>query len=61
MLLPHAYCFTLLDDGLKRKTVAEYLELAGRVPVYEVRFTATLDELPLLLSEIERVLIREAA
>ena len=61
MLLPHAYCFTLLDEDLKRKTVAEYLELAARVPVYDVRFTATLDELPFLLSEIERVLIREAA
>lgn len=61
MLLPHAYCFTLLDDDLKRRTVAEYLELAARIPVYEVRFTATLDELPLLLTEIERVLIREAA
>jgi hypothetical protein len=61
MLLPHAYCFTLLDDDLKRRTVAEYLELAARVPVYEARFTATLDELPALLNEIERVLIREAA
>ena len=61
MLLPHAYCFTLLDDDLKRSTMAEYLVLAGRVAVYEVRFTATLDELPLLLNEIERVLIREAA
>ena len=61
MLLPHAYCFTLLDDDLKRRTVAAYLELAGRVPVYEVRFTATLDDLPVLLGEIERVLIREAA
>jgi hypothetical protein len=60
-LLPHAYCFTLLDDDLKRRTVEEYLRLAGRVPVYEVRFTATLDELPILLGEIERVLIREAA
>jgi hypothetical protein len=61
MLLPHAYCFTLLNDELKRQTVQQYLELAGRVPVYEVRFTATLDELPVLLGEIERVLIREAA
>src|SRR5262245_1318384 len=51
MLLPHAYCFTLLDDELKRSTVAEYLVLAGRVPVHEMRFTASLDELPLLLSE----------
>jgi hypothetical protein len=61
MLLPHAYCFTLLNDELKRETVQQYLELAGRVPVYEVRFTATLDDLPVLLGEIERVLIREAA
>ena len=60
-LLPHAYCFTLLDDELKRRTVEEYLRLAARVPVYEARFTATLDELPSLLAEIERVLIREAA
>ena len=28
--------------------------LAGRVPVYEVRFTATLDELPFLLPERDR-------
>jgi hypothetical protein len=60
-LLPHAYCFTLLDEKLKRQTVEEYLTLAARVPVYEARFTATLDELPSLLTEIERVLIREAA
>jgi hypothetical protein len=60
-LLPHAYCFTLLDEELKRRTVEEYLALAARVPVYEARFTATLDELPGLLTEIERVLIREAA
>jgi hypothetical protein len=60
-LLPHAYCFTLLDAELKRKTVEEYLRLAGHVPVYEVRFAAAIDELPGLLSEIERVLIREAA
>ena len=60
-LLPHAYCFTLLNDELKRRTVEEYLRLAARVPVYEARFTATLDELPSLLAEIERVLIREAA
>ena len=45
MLLPHAYCFTLLDDDLKRKTVAEYLELAGPRSGLQVRFTATLDEL----------------
>jgi hypothetical protein len=60
-LLPHAYCFTLLDPELKRRTVEEYLRLAALVPVYEVRFTAVIDELPSLLSEIERVLIREAA
>lgn len=60
-LLPHAYCFSLLEDHLKRQTVEQYLALAGRVPVYEVRFTATLDELPILLGEVERVLIREAA
>jgi hypothetical protein len=60
-LLPHAYCFTLLDEELKRRTVEEYLRLAARVPVYEARFTATLDELPSLLAEIERVLIRKAA
>ena len=51
----------LSEDDLKRRTVEQYLALAGRVPVYEVRFTATLDELPSLLSEVERVLIREAA
>lgn len=60
-LLPHAYCFTLLDAELKRRTVEEYLRLAAHVAVYEVRFAAAIDELPILLSEIERVLIREAA
>jgi hypothetical protein len=60
-LLPHAYCFSVLEDELKRRTVEQYLAVAGRVPVYEVRFTATLDELPILLTEVERVLIREAA
>ena len=60
MLLPHAYCFTLLDGDLKRKTVAEYLELAGRVPVYSA-VHGHARRAPLLLSEIERVLIREAA
>lgn len=60
-LLPHAYCFSLLEEDLKRRTVEEYLKLAGRVPIYEARFTATLEELPSLLTEIERVLIRQAA
>ena len=60
-LLPHAYCFTLLVPELKRKTVEEYLRLAALVPVYEVRFAAAIAELPSLLNEIERVLIREAA
>jgi hypothetical protein len=60
-LLPHAYCFTLLDPELKRKTIKEYLRLAALVPVYEVRFAAAIDQLPSLLNEIERVLIREAA
>jgi hypothetical protein len=60
-LLPHAYCFPLLDPELKRKTVEEYLRLAALVPVYEVRFAAAIDQLPSLLNKIERVLIREAA
>jgi hypothetical protein len=59
-LLAHAYCFSLEDPGLKRAMVQHYMELAGRVPVFALRFRPGLELLPLILDEIERV-ARESA
>lgn len=51
--LTHAYCFSLRDESHRSRMVQHYLELAARVPIFEVRFGAGLDWLPAITSAIE--------
>jgi hypothetical protein len=59
-LLPQAYCFTLLGEERKRRTLETYLALTASVPVYEVRFAVALDELPELMAAIETTVFRKS-
>jgi hypothetical protein len=52
-LLPHAYCFTLADQGRKRAMVTRYIEIAARVPTYAVSIASGLERLPAVLDQIE--------
>ena len=54
-LLAQAYCFSLKDDGDKRRMVDHYLELATRVPVFEMRFGPCLEGLPKVLDAVETI------
>jgi hypothetical protein len=60
-LLPHAFCFDLGDAGCKRRVTERYLELAGRVPCFVVRFGSGLARLASLLDAVEREVIRPTA
>jgi hypothetical protein len=53
-VLTHAHCFSLTDLGRKRRMMTHYLDLATRVPVFEVRFQAGLDRLSTILDSIEQ-------
>jgi hypothetical protein len=57
-LLPHAYYVSLEEGALKERMVRAYLELASLVPVYKLRFPAGLDQLPTVMDELERVVLR---
>jgi hypothetical protein len=54
-VLQHAYCFDL--DGLpsRRETAERYLDLSGRVPVWEVRFRPGFDDLSALIERLEEI------
>jgi hypothetical protein len=52
-VLPHAHRFTLADPDRKRQTLLNYLDLAGRIPVFRARFRPGLPGLPDLLDRIE--------
>jgi len=51
-LLEHAYCFDLVDPARTQRTVTQYLELCAAVPVFELRFSASFETLPLVLDEV---------
>jgi hypothetical protein len=51
--LTHAHCFTDKDVQRNRRMVNAYLELSGRVPIFELLFEAGLGKLPLMLELIE--------
>lgn len=53
-LLPHAYCLDLRDIERKSGMVHQYLELAGAVPVFHVRFRAGIECLEAVLDAVER-------
>ena len=51
-LLAHAHCFEPDDAGARRRLVEHYLEVASAVPVYRLRFTPNLAELPLVMDSL---------
>lgn len=53
-LLRHAYYLDLDDMGRKSGMMHQYLELAGAVPVFLVRFRAGIERLGAVLDAIER-------
>jgi hypothetical protein len=55
-LLPHAYCFSLQDVQRKRRMMQHYLDLAKRVPTFEVHFQRGLEHLSAILDSIEHAI-----
>lgn len=51
-ILTHAYCFSLQDAERKQLMMEQYLELAERVPVYELRFKAGLENISSICESI---------
>jgi hypothetical protein len=56
-VLPHAYWTSLVDEARKKRMLRAYLELTGSVPVYELAFPPSLDELPAVLDAVESALL----
>lgn len=56
LLLRHAFCFTLSDPDRKRTMMARYMELAARVPVFELRFASGLERLDAISARVEETL-----
>ena len=52
-VISHAYLFRLLNPERKRRMLRQYLALATQVPVFRMRFRATLDQLPAMLDQVE--------
>ena len=52
-VLDHAICFSLNDKMRKRRMMQNYLMLAERVPVLEVRFRPGLENLEALIERID--------
>jgi hypothetical protein len=53
VLLTHAYCFNLEVEERKRAMMRTYLELASRVPIFDVSFPTGLENLDRSLDLIE--------
>jgi hypothetical protein len=58
-VMEHAYWFRL-DAERTRRMIGKYLALATQVPVFRMRFRATLDQLPDMLDQAQSA-VREAA
>jgi hypothetical protein len=56
LLVPHSQRFDLGNYEHRRRTVQNYLELVGHVPVLRARFVPGLDKLDAMLNELERTL-----
>lgn len=54
-VMSNAYVFRLHDSERKRRMIDKYLGLVTHVPVFRMRFRATLDQLPAMLDRIESV------
>jgi len=52
-VISHAYLFRLRDPERKRLMLRQYLGLVTQVPVFRMRFRATLDQLPVMLDQVE--------
>jgi hypothetical protein len=52
-VMTHAYLFRLDDPERKRRMIGKYLAVATQVPVFRMRFRATLDQLPSMLDRVE--------
>jgi hypothetical protein len=59
--LDHAYCFSVKDPTVKRRTVGNYLALTGHVRAYEIRFCPGLGHFPVVLDAIQALVGRPAA
>jgi hypothetical protein len=55
-LLMHAHCFNPHNDERRGRMAKYYLDLAGRVPVFRMRFRPSLTELPAVLDALEAAL-----
>jgi hypothetical protein len=55
-LLRHAYCFSLQDVSRTRQMVERYMELACRVPAFELTFPSGLAHLPAMVDAVEQML-----
>ena len=51
--LTHAYCFSLRNEVERGRMMQHYLDLAARVPIFELRFGAGLNWLPAITAAIE--------
>ena len=54
-LLPHAWCFSLDDEGRKREMMGHYLDLVARVPVFALHFEAGFDRLDAVIDCVSAV------
>jgi predicted ATPase len=55
-VIAHAYCFSVKDAARRRRTVENYLTIATRVPVYELRFRPGLESFTAVLGAIEELI-----
>jgi hypothetical protein len=55
-ILTHAYCFSLQNQGRKRKMLQAYLALAAQVPVFELCFQSGIEGLPRVLDCVEQTI-----
>ena len=58
-LLKHAYVFSLSRLEQRRSISQQYMDLAVKVPVFELRFPSGLEHLPLVLDRLKRFLNNE--
>jgi hypothetical protein len=54
-LLSHAYCYSLDQIERNREMIGHYIDLAARIPIFNVVFRPRLEQLPSVLGTIERV------
>ena len=56
LILSHAYYFNLEDRGRKQRMAAAYLDLATRIPAYDLRYADALGDLSTVLDAVERTI-----